>query len=675
MRQLRRLIFTLACISCTLTTWAAYNGTPATPKKITSTNYSQYGFNASNWGQFNGWYAISSAEELYGFATLVNGGETTANGVLTTNIVVNADVLDSNGNPNGTPAHTWTPIGGKGNNTFKGTFDGNGHTVSGLYYTSNTESYVGLISTCGGGAIIRNVGVVDSYLYGQGAMGGICGFAYNPTGGLPYPIIKNCYNASTITAAYKYGGECGGILGNGYASITNCYNIGTVTATVKGKCHSICGKKEGNAYYERNYYLSTKEADDYATSMPASLFANGTVASLLNDPSEPPAWFQTISEDAYPVLDKTHDEVSSIVLVSESNRANYGLSSDYIGYFAISNKDELYSLAEMVNNGYFNIKAVLANDIVVNNDVLDSDGDLNGIPDNYWTPIGTRSNNFSGTFDGNGHTVSGLYFDNTSFSIYPAGGNYVGLIGYATNATIKNVGVIDSYIKGNHPVGGICGYSLKSTIKNCYCTSTIVGTIVGGILGEDNSSSTIANCYFASSSTITNCDPICGGYNNNGSYSKNYYLETSIGDLKATLVTAEQFESGYVAYLLNGSSLSGTVWRQNIGQNGDKYPVLDITHNMVSGYTTESNNVITVTGNMVLSNDFVIPSGKTLKIPAGASVTTTGTAVITNNGTIVCNGDIYGNNLAGSGTFKTEKLADPILPWHLLTSIKEVPIL
>lgn len=137
--------------------------------------------------------------------------------------------------------------------------------------------------------------------------------------------------------------------------------------------------------------------------------------------------------------------------------------------YQIGTPGELYWFANQVNNGQNTLCAKLTADIVVNENVLNPGTfDLNGVPANVWTPIGTYSKKFAGTFDGNGHTISGLYFKNTTNSNYPAGGKYIGLIGYAESAVIKNVVVKDSYIYGYNYVAGICGYAYGSTkITNC----------------------------------------------------------------------------------------------------------------------------------------------------------------------------------------------------------------
>ena len=131
-------------------------------------------------------YLISTREELYWFAKLVNGQlsgvskNTAACAKLTADITVNTEVLKSDGTLADDTSNfaSWTPIGCYRSSLtyYTGTFDGQGHTVSGLYYNSITSSFAAFISLFGGNkGTIKNVGVVDSYFYSVGNSGGVCG--------------------------------------------------------------------------------------------------------------------------------------------------------------------------------------------------------------------------------------------------------------------------------------------------------------------------------------------------------------------------------------------------------------------------------------------------------------------------------------------------------------------
>ena len=312
--------------------------------------------------------------------------------------------------------------------------------------------------------------------------------------------------------------------------------------------------------------------------------------------------------------------------------------------YQISNADELYWFAALVIGDksvseitIANPKscAKLMNDITVNEGVLDASGNLNsGKPFIEWTPIGNQMP-YSGTFDGQGHTVSGLYLDNT-------GTSYVGLFGINCG-TIQNVGVVDSYFNGEDYVGGVCGMNLHDgtegimsvTISNCYNTGAVNGRrYVGGVCGynkirtgDDGKQVLITDCYNTgkvsgyigvggvcgknypmvddgySSTSIMNCyntgavsgDYYVGGVCGDNSYDT--YIETppsvtimncyynsdnytgnAVGHNTGDVVnvmgkTTAEFASGEVAYLLNEGKAFGTqVWGQQLGVND--YPVL-----------------------------------------------------------------------------------------------------
>lgn len=292
--------------------------------------------------------------------------------------------------------------------------------------------------------------------------------------------------------------------------------------------------------------------------------------------------------------------------------------------YEISNAGQLYWFAGLVNGTLDGVKqnklanAVLTANITVNENLLDSlqydaEGNVsNGSDFISWTPIadwmGNRTTQYSGTFDGNNKTVSGLYFNGDSTCI--------GLFGSSeSDGNIKNVGVVDSYFKGNDHVGGvcgnnagtitncynagnltaiessatiggICGYNNGGTVTNCYNTGTVTATgsvaSVGGVCGC--SIELILNCYNIGTVTATGSDAdisgICGY--NFGPIKNCYYLADTEDENGGK--TAAQFVSGEVAYLLSQGctvgegedavTYSGSVWGQALGRNGDTYPVL-----------------------------------------------------------------------------------------------------
>ena len=332
-------------------------------------------------------YEISNAGQLYWFAGLVNGTldgveqNTLANAILTANITVNENLLDSlqydtEGNvSNGSDFITWTPIADwMGNRTtqYSGTFDGNNKTVSGLYFNGNSIR-IGLFGSSESDGNIKNVGVVDSYFKGNDHVGGVCG---NNAG-----TITNCYNAGNLTAiessatiggicGYNNGGtvtncyntgtvtatgsvaSVGGVCGCSTAPISNCYNIGTVTATSSSADISgICGYNFGPI--KNCYYLADTEDENGGKT--TAQFASGEVAYLLSQDCstgegddtvtyDGSIWGQKLGEngDTYPVLKKAGD-VENTVYRNETYPGCEGNPGDPVYSYSNTQKAPAYA--------------------------------------------------------------------------------------------------------------------------------------------------------------------------------------------------------------------------------------------------------------------------------------------------------------------------------------------
>lgn len=272
--------------------------------------------------------------------------------------------------------------------------------------------------------------------------------------------------------------------------------------------------------------------------------------------------------------------------------------------YQIRTADELYWFAQY---GGSSAHAKLMNDITINENVLDVDGDLNGTGLREWTPI----NNYTGTFDGGGHGISGLYIniENGISDTYV----YVGLFGYiGRGGKVQDLNIKDSDITGSATVndagvsvGSVCGEN-HGTIENCSNSGTVTGSgNVGGFCGYNNAG-TIENCYNTGpvSGSVTGKDAIANvggvcGRNNGGTITNCYWLNTScdsgIGggngtSEKVESKSADQFTSGEVTWLLNAPQTAGP-WRQTLVENGDKFPNLDSTHREVVRVTVDEDYV------------------------------------------------------------------------------------
>ena len=204
--------------------------------------------------------------------------------------------------------------------------------------------------------------------------------------------------------------------------------------------------------------------------------------------------------------------------VSLAAAKDLGYTIESNGSYTVYNADGLMNVAELVNGGKTDI-----------NITLDKNIDLTG---KDWTPIGTDyDNSYKGTFDGGGHTITGLTFTTND--------QYAGLFGRLNRAgTVKNVVMKDVQITNNRSwsafAGGVAGYSW-GTIENCSVSGSVSGTVyvggvvgaqiggsitgcsssatvkgtvdVGGVAGQTNSSATLTACY-ATGNVIIEIDPV-----------------------------------------------------------------------------------------------------------------------------------------------------------------------
>ena len=173
-------------------------------------------------------------------------------------------------------------------------------------------------------------------------------------------------------------------------------------------------------------------------------------------------------------------EYTYTVSLAAAKDLGYTIESD--GSYTVTSADGLMNVAELVNGGKTDI-----------NITLDKNIDLTG---KGWTPIGTNfDNSYKGTFDGGGHTITGLTVTTND--------QFVGLFGYLNRAgTVKNVVMEGIQITSNHMfgcTGGVVGYSW-GTIENCSVSGSVSGTdCVGGVVGSQKAGS-IIGC--SSSATV-----------------------------------------------------------------------------------------------------------------------------------------------------------------------------
>lgn len=320
-------------------------------------------------------YQIGTAIGLEWFRDKVNSGEYGLCAVLTVDIT-----LDS--------SEAWTPIVPDNTHYYTGTFDGKGHTISGLNVTGEFV-YAGLFGTVKDGTIksLTVAGKV-SPSNSQCIVGGIVGYASNAVikncsnhcsvtgrttsiiGGIAgfnsSGAIIDCYNVGTISGI-NYAEAIGGIVGSNSGTISNCYNVGTVSNDTS--VGEIAGHNNGtveNCYYLAGTNLNAVGQNNSngnitkAESKTAANFANGTVLNLLINgraDSEHP-WYETCiyleaAGKTLPVFKWQHQHQLTHVLAKDPTTSEVGNIEYWYcpvcgKYFADANGDHEITQAETV---------------------------------------------------------------------------------------------------------------------------------------------------------------------------------------------------------------------------------------------------------------------------------------------------------------------------------------
>ena len=452
-------------------------------------------------------YQIGTKEELYWFADKVNNDNANygnASAVLTADITVNSSLLsslkfDDNENvTNGNIFESWTPIGND-SNTYSGTFDGQGHTVSGLYFNDTNTNFVSLFGYLGSGGEIKNVGVIDSYFNGRFAVGGVCGWNKG--------TITGCYNTGTVSGSGNYvGGVCGR---NDNGTLTDCYNTGTVSGT-SNFVGGVCGENYGTITGCYNTGTVSGSGDIVGG---VCGYNWSTITDCYNT--------GTVSGSASNVGGVCGRNYNGTITGCYNTGAVSG--TDGVGGVCGSNSG---TITDCYNTGKVGGTSDYVGGVCGFNDYgtmtgCDNTGTVSG--DYYVGGVCGSNNNGTMTLCYNTGTVSGNYFVG-------------GVCGYNNNETITgcyNTGTVSGT---NNYVGGVCGYNtINGTITACYNTGKVGGTsnYVGGVCGSNNSNGTITGCYTNSGGVY--------GYNSNGTVTN------------CAEYTGNEFKDGTVCVLLNNT--------------------------------------------------------------------------------------------------------------------------
>ena len=600
-------------------------------------------------------YQIATADDLLEFADKVNKqDQTSAWAELTADIDLSEICSEEEGD-------SWTPIGNE-DHLYTGTFDGQNFKISGLYINSSTADDQGLFGYVGTGGTVKDLTVSGS-VKGDDYVGGVVGYndegrvenchnigsvsgeryvggvvGYNDEGRVKNchnigevsgdrvggvvgynngGTVENCYNTGTVTGTYDY---VGGVVGYNYSggSVTNCYNTGTVTGTddYVGGVGGVVGYNHSGGSVTGCYFLQQGELQGIGDgSGTTGATAVTTLDELCKNFKSDP-W--TISDTLKrPVLKDNHEDDGS---------------EDHP--YEIFTATQLENFRDIVNgtNGQRQNKSAHAK--------LMNDIDLSSVcsaEKTSWTPIGNSiGNSYEGTFNGNGHTISGLYIgssgvdykglfgyvgssgkvQNLSVSGDINGGWYVGgVVGFNTSGTVTGCIFSGSgSVSGDRCVGGVVGRN-DGTVKNCHNAGKVSGNrYVGGVVGEN--SGTVKNCY--NTGTVTGTDDYVGGvvgwnsgnvtncYNTGAVNSSGNYVGGVVGDNSGTVENC--YNTGSVTVTVSDWYVDGVVG-DNSGPVENCYNTGEVSGSLYVGGVVGYNNGGSVTGCYFLQQNGVPAQG------------------------------------------------------------------
>jgi len=436
----------------------------------------------------------------------------------------------------------WTPIGNL-TNMFTGSYDGGGYTISGLHISSG--QYLGMFAYIGNGGKVENLGLINVEITGNNTnVGGIAGGLASGS------TIKNCYVTGNVSGTNFVGGIAGY---NNEGNIQNCYVTGSVTGTdyvggIAGynsagnisNCVALnesvtvtgtnIGRIVGNdgGTLQNNYAWSGMELmrnSSIVTPAPGITGKDGAditaeLAKTETSWTNSGRWTTANGASVWNFSD------SGMWMWDNTNKRpklKNELSQAWPTYFVTGVKGDPFIITSLAELGYVG-KGAWGNTPNPSgyegwtHDAhyrQDRSFELSG----SWTPIGTPSYPFNGSYNGSGYTISNLTtiasdFDTGLFGVISASG------------TVENLGLTGVSISVGSYVGGIAANN-SGTIQNCYVTGNITGeTDVGGIAGNNNG--TIQNCYVTGSVTG---ERTVGGITSNNGYNgtiQNCYVTANI---------------------------------------------------------------------------------------------------------------------------------------------------
>lgn len=489
-------------------------------------------------------FQIETAAQLAYFAKTVNEGEA----YLYKYIVLTADIDLAN--------KEWTPIGNH-SNPFKGNFNGNNHTVTGMRISGELDR-VGLFGECikfNVDSAIKNITVKDSVICGINFVGAIVGYAEGiniencrsigntingktdvggicgKIGGYSVGKVSQCYNSSKVTGRVRVGGiagmggiaeNClntgeimiinkahksagGGIFGifddtTASASITACVNLGKVSGgeSFGGIVGSTDSKSTGhisNCYYNMDAITGGFDAGTALTA--------GQLCGALPEGLDSTSWKEgsvdtstavaTGTGSRFGTAPGTYINLKKVAEIGETKTA----SVPVYNYVTANGDDwDIYTLITTAEE-FAAIGQESDETKWSANYVLGNDIDVSGV---QLSSIGDPGTPYTGKFSGDGHTIG--HIDMTEDKQTYSSGLF-GTIGYSkTLNSEKESGKVmllaaNGVIASNAEAGGICGNLFVGEIYGCSFTGTVKGAEAGGISGNAGQYTKISQCFFA----------------------------------------------------------------------------------------------------------------------------------------------------------------------------------
>ena len=626
-------------------------------------------------------YEIGSVANWKEFCNIVSGGQNAVDAKMIADVNLGGDIV----------------MVGAGEHKYSGTFDGREHTLTlnwnssssrqlapFLYVkgatiknlrvkgdiNSNTYGLSGLIYSAYGATTISgcvsNVNLTSSYDKSAGCdasgMVRIVNSGANVT--ITDCIVKGKFHATTDNGKKGMGGFV--YYQGGTCTLTNCLYIGKNNATSNSdtfakdatvkNCYYLnaCGNEQGEkiteeqlkngevAYKLQNgrdtqvwgqelgkddeprltdivtkyiykvgfVYKGKEKASRYANRGKAIFGGMPTAQDILGTLYDPAKKYTLIFEKGFnTVTDVYKDRTVAVSILANNN-------------FDIATKDDWKEFSELVYGRHYNLDARMTADVDLDRNIV---------------LVGNEENKYSGTFDGQGHTLT-VNWNQTSYSIAPFGGvngatiknlhvkgqitasdgNLSGLILFADGGKTSVSGcVIDMDLKGSGNVSGMI-YKVyggaQVTITDCVVKGALNSTSTGQIAGfvnyqDNNSSCTLNNCLYAGTNNATTGS---NTFANRANLTNCYYLN-ACGTAQGTKVTAEQLKNGHVAHKLQAGRTDDCYWAQALGEMPGLYREADKAGANYVYYNKENNRWA--------CDDFRLTDGKPL--PIGIDFTAT----------------------------------------------------